>query len=180
MVKKAIICVFLFIESLAFAETLNCQKGGSIAKVDYEKAVNFLSSGEKLTSNEQIEIVHLLQTAVSNRCQKAALVLAERKIIELGANQGKDPSLVRALDTEIHSLLIESTQLNEGWFELGIFLATKDSVYYSLKLSKKMLEKAAAQGDMRAIDFLIDAYTNGRDGIEINVKRADYWRRFKK
>lgn len=33
MVKIAIICIFLFIESLAFAKTLNCQKGGSIAKL---------------------------------------------------------------------------------------------------------------------------------------------------
>ena len=167
--------IFLCLSGIAQADTLTCAKGGRHAMDAYQKAINLLSSGHRLSEDEERNVISLLKNAVSDKCSQAALALADIKANQMAANQGKDPSLIRLLDDETYGLLMEATKLNEGWYELGSYLLTTDSRHYDPKRAQEILEIAAKHGDKRAVEFLVHAYRDGIDGIHLNKERAEYW-----
>lgn len=84
---------------------------------DYMHAIGLLQSGERLSEDQENEVVRTLEIAVKNQCQQAALVLAEIRINQAAAlpknssRQTKDE-----LADKNHSLLIEAEKIGEGQF----------------------------------------------------------------
>jgi TPR repeat protein len=156
------------------AEQLTCIEGGSDAVKNYQRAMNLLT-GVAQGENEFRETLMLLQNAVKQKCSGAALDLAFIKLNHLPLKADITQEAYKKLDDEIYELLVEATKLNEGWFELGNYLLAPFSRHQNPKLAEIILEKAAMDGDHRAMMRLADCYQDGSHGCSINEARFHYW-----
>ncbi len=159
------------------AGSLSCGRGGPKAERDYAYAVALLQTGRRLTEIQETDVIRRLTDAVENDCRHAALVLLEIRALQRAVvRPGTPHDVADARDNEIFELLQAATRLDEGWYEFGAFYLEGDTHYYSPEKAVEMFERAAAQGDRRAVEELAGAYERGTGGIAIDPERAAAWR----
>lgn len=167
--------VALSLSSWTQADPLTCKLGGQRAANDYQIAINLLREGRRLSTEEERHVLTLLEKSVKAQCSMAAIALADIKVNQLAANQGKDKQLTKKLDDEIYHLLLAATRLNEGWYEFAGYLLIPPSRHYDPVRGRKILEQSAQNGDRRAIDALMNFYKNGADGFPVDQEQSEYW-----
>ncbi|GAB3416164.1 hypothetical protein NX774_10345 [Massilia agilis] len=173
------IFLFLFVVGplAGHSEELKCKKGSQVMTNDYTRALSLIRGGERLTEEQEKDVVHSLEIAVASQCQQAALVLADFKINQAAAlPKGTSQRTVDDFDDEIHALLLEADKIGEGCFQLGSFYLTSGSKYFAPKKGLRILEAAAHAGDEQAIEFLANIYQNGIAGVKPDSSKAHYWK----
>lgn len=178
--KFILLVIALFLSGCsATASALTCKNGGTGAMKGYQRALDLIRGGGRLTVKDEAEILRLLDLAVENKCEHAALVLVDIKANQAAAaatvDKNKNAKLIEKLDKEQYELLSEALKLGEGHFEFGNFFLTNTSKYYNPERARELLEQGAKKGNIDCIKFLVDAYQNGVGGIPIDKKRAEYW-----
>jgi TPR repeat protein len=158
-------------------EELKCQKGDQMMLTDYKHAISLIQGGERLSEDQENEVIRALEVAVKNQCQQAALVLAEIRINQAAAlPKGAARQTIDEFDDKIHALLLEARKIGEGQFQLGSFYLMSGSKYYAPQKGVRILEAAANIGDGKSIELLSNIHQNGIDGIKANRAKADCWK----
>ena len=154
---------------------LRCLKGGPAALADYRQAIG--AEERRMSPAQEQADVERLQRGVANQCTQATRALAYVRMLELsGIAHGTDPTREEALETEILALATAGARLDGAWALLGQFRLVRDNRYYDRDAGVKAYETGAAQGDAECLDFLVSAYSEGRDGIEPDAAKAAHWR----
>jgi hypothetical protein len=169
-----------FFMSSAFANNMDefsCLKGSKSDQSEYKHAVSlYKKEYRNLSIQEQNLVITSVDRAVKNKCKQAAVIRFYLEIYDLGgAAKLLDDKSYRNYEKTLYRLIGKANELNEGWFELGTLKMNGNGKYYSPSEAQMAFEKAALTGDDRAMNQLISIYTMGKDGIDVDEKRAKYW-----
>ena len=144
---------------------------------NYRHALSLLQSGQRLSIDDEHQVIHELEVAVANQCRQAALVLVEIRINQAAALPSTESQHVRdEFDDKIYLLLVEANKIGEGQFELGNFYLTEGSRYYAPQKGLRILRAAAKSGDQKSIELLVNIYENGILGVKLNKREAQFWK----
>jgi len=145
----------LICQSKVMAASMKCEVGGASMEKKYNDSVAMLDA-RVLTREDEENITRVLNNAVENKCHQAAVVLAGIKIMTLA--DPKNPvgtHKYKEIEMSVLRLLKEANSLDEGWFEMGVFLSMPRGSYYDLLQAKSALSKAKEKGDDRAGPMLL-------------------------
>ena len=154
---------------------LRCLKGDAAALSDYRLIIG--AEDKLMTPAEQVAFIRRAQRGVDNECTQATRVLAYARLMELsGIAPGTEQARRDALDAEILALATEGARVDCAWYFLGLYRLTHDSRFFDRAEAVKAFETGASHGDKACLDYLVEAYAEGRDGITPDPAKEAFWR----
>lgn len=99
-----------------FAGELLCKGGDESVVKDYNRVIRLLQAGERLSADQEAEVLKTLDIAVASRCEQAALVLVDIVVNQAAAAAQARDTPQRVLDeyeTSIRALLLEVERTGE-------------------------------------------------------------------